>query len=520
MPYTAMYRKFRPRTFSEIQGQDHIVTALRNQIRSDRIGHAYLFCGTRGTGKTTAAKILAKAVNCEHPINGEPCGKCQSCMGIQKGVLTNVVEIDAASNNGVDNIRDIKEQVKYSPQEGKYRVFIIDEVHMLSVGAFNALLKTLEEPPSYVIFILATTEVHKIPTTILSRCQRYDFHRITVAVITRQLKNLSEQEGIEIEEKALRYIAKLADGSMRDALSLLDQCIAFYLGKSITYENVLDVLGREDIIFYDKLLDDILHCDVESMMQKIEDAGNQGIEWSRFVTEFLQYMRNLLLAGTNDLGMDALDLSKENLDMLQQRAKQLDEAILIRYIRICSDLLNKLRFSSSRRILVEVEFIKLCKPAMDIEPDIGTIKDQMRQMQDEITQLKQGIMTKTIPVESTRLQNNIHSQEKTGTVEEHNDRKIGLEEFFKAWYQIKRTLPVQIRSCLNHASVLPGEEGSVRILFSENDLVEYHYVERNLEELEKTIKNLLHGDIRIQLESYQEKNEYDLSLIHMDVTII
>lgn len=276
MPYTAMYRKFRPRTFSEIQGQDHIVTALRNQIRSDRIGHAYLFCGTSGTGKTTAAKILAKAVNCEHPINGEPCGKCQSCMGIQKGVLTNVVEIDAASNNGVDNIRDIKEQVKYSPQEGKYRVFIIDEVHMLSVGAFNALLKTLEEPPSYVIFILATTEVHKIPTTILSRCQRYDFHRITVAVITRQLKNLSEQEGIEIEEKALRYIAKLADGSMRDALSLLDQCIAFYLGKSITYENVLDVLGREDIIFYDKLLDDILHCDVESMMQKIEDAGNQG----------------------------------------------------------------------------------------------------------------------------------------------------------------------------------------------------------------------------------------------------
>ena len=230
MSYMAMYRKFRPQRFSEIQGQDHVVTALRNQIRSNRIGHAYLFCGTRGTGKTTAAKILAKAVNCKHPVDGEPCGKCESCLGIQKGVLTSVVEIDAASNNGVDNIREIKEQVKYSPQDGKYRVFIIDEVHMLSVGAFNALLKTLEEPPSYVIFILATTEVHKIPTTILSRCQRYDFHRITVAAISSQLKNLSKQEGIEIEDKALHYIAKQADGSMRDALSLLDQCVAFYLG--------------------------------------------------------------------------------------------------------------------------------------------------------------------------------------------------------------------------------------------------------------------------------------------------
>lgn len=519
MSYMAMYRKFRPQRFSEIQGQDHVVTALRNQIRSNRIGHAYLFCGTRGTGKTTAAKILAKAVNCKHPIDGEPCGTCECCLEIQKGVLTSVVEIDAASNNGVDNIREIKEQVKYSPQQGKYRVFIIDEVHMLSVGAFNALLKTLEEPPSYVIFILATTEVHKIPTTILSRCQRYDFHRITVATISSQLKKLSEQEGIEIEDKALHYIAKQADGSMRDALSLLDQCVAFYLGKSITYENVLDILGREDIVFYDKLLNDILHCNIESMMNKIETAGNQGIEWSRFVTEFLQYLRNLLLSGTGDYGMDALDLSHEHLEMLQKKADELDEAVLIRYIRICSDLLNKLRFSTSKRILVEIEFIKLCKPVMDIEPDICTLKDQMRCMADEIRELKQGVPMKAVPQKDDppKLHNNFHSQ---NDVEEDKDRMIQLEEFFKAWYQIKCALPIQIRSCLNHASVLPGEEGNVRIMFSENDKVDFHYVEKNLEKLETTIESLLHGKIGIRLETYEEKSEYDLSSIHMNVTII
>ena len=218
MSYMALYRKFRPSEFSEVRGQDHIVTTLKNQIKADRIGHAYLFCGTRGTGKTTVAKIFAKAVNCEHPVDGNPCGVCAACRSIAAGTSMNVIEIDAASNNGVDNIREIREEVAYSPTEGKYKVYIIDEVHMLSIGAFNALLKTLEEPPSYVIFILATTEVHKIPVTILSRCQRYDFRRITADTITDRLRELTEREGVQTEEKALRYIAKAADGSMRDAL--------------------------------------------------------------------------------------------------------------------------------------------------------------------------------------------------------------------------------------------------------------------------------------------------------------
>ncbi|MCI5501454.1 MAG: DNA polymerase III subunit gamma/tau, partial [Lachnospiraceae bacterium] len=262
MSYTALYRKFRPGEFEEVKGQDHIVTTLRNQIRTDRIGHAYLFCGTRGTGKTTIAKILAKAVNCEHPVDGSPCNQCEMCRKINEQTSMNVIEIDAASNNGVANIRDIIDEVQYSPTEGRYKVYIIDEVHMLSTGAFNALLKTLEEPPSYVIFILATTEAHKIPITILSRCQRYDFKRISIDTIADRLMELMKKEEIEVEEKAIRYVAKAADGSMRDALSLLDQCIAFYLGQKLTYENVLEVLGAVDQEIFSRLTRSVIEGNV------------------------------------------------------------------------------------------------------------------------------------------------------------------------------------------------------------------------------------------------------------------
>lgn len=321
MSYMALYRKFRPTTFDEVKGQDHIVTTLKNQIRTGRIGHAYLFCGTRGTGKTTVAKILAKAVNCENPQDGEPCNECETCREIIEGSSMNVMEIDAASNNGVDNIRDIKEQVQYSPASGKYKVYIIDEVHMLSIGAFNALLKTLEEPPEYVIFILATTEVHKIPITILSRCQRYDFHRITTDTIKRQLADLMEQEQVEVEDKALEYIARMADGSMRDALSLLDQCIAFYLGKKLTYDNVLEVLGTVDIQVYSRLLDYIMEENISDMMDLLDDVSSQGREWSQFITDFLWYLRNLLLVGKGTAAGEALEVSTDQLKLLRRKQR-------------------------------------------------------------------------------------------------------------------------------------------------------------------------------------------------------
>ena len=291
MSYVALYRKFRPDSFESVKGQDHIVTTLRNQIESERIGHAYLFCGTRGTGKTTVAKIFARAVNCEHPANGSPCGECDVCRAIAAGVSMNVIEIDAASNNGVDNIRQIVDEVAYSPTEGRYKVYIIDEVHMLSIGAFNALLKTLEEPPSYVIFILATTEAHKIPITILSRCQRYDFRRISIDTIAGRLGEIMEKEQVVVEEKALRYVAKAADGSMRDALSLLDQCIAFHFGDELTYDKVLDVLGAVDTGVFSRLLCSVLDRNVAECIALLDEIVIQGRELTQFVTDFTSCRR-------------------------------------------------------------------------------------------------------------------------------------------------------------------------------------------------------------------------------------
>ena len=328
MSYQALYRKFRPQEFEDVKGQEHIVTTLKNQIKADRIGHAYLFCGTRGTGKTTVAKIFAKAVNCEHPVDGSPCGECPSCRAITEGSSMNVIEIDAASNNGVDNIRQIREEVTYRPTEGRYKVYIIDEVHMLSTGAFNALLKTLEEPPSYVIFILATTEAHKIPITILSRCQRYDFHRITIDTIAARLDELLKIEGVEAEEKAVRYVAKAGDGSMRDALSLLDQCIAFYLGQTLTYDKVLEVLGAVDTEVFSKLLRKVLQGDVTGAIRTLEDLIIGGRELGQFVGDFTWYMRNLLLVKTSENPEEAIDVSSENLKLLREESEMVDVCLL------------------------------------------------------------------------------------------------------------------------------------------------------------------------------------------------
>ena len=369
MSYMALYRKFRPGEFEDVKGQDHISQTLQNQIKANRIGHAYLFCGTRGTGKTTVAKIFAKAVNCEHPVNGSPCGECEMCRSISEGRAMNVIEIDAASNNGVDNIREIRKEVAYRPTEGRYKVYIIDEVHMLSIGAFNALLKTLEEPPEYVIFILATTEAHKIPITILSRCQRYDFKRISIDTISSRLMDLMEREQIEVEERAIRYIAKAADGSMRDALSLLDQCIAFYLGQKLTYDHVLEVLGAVDTEVFSKLLREIISRDVVNVLNSVEELVMQGRELGQLATDFTWYLRNLLLVKSSDNMEDVLDVSRENLAQLKEEAQMIENDTLIRYIRIFSELSNQLKYATQKRVLLEVALIKLSKPAMEVNQD-------------------------------------------------------------------------------------------------------------------------------------------------------
>lgn len=280
MAYTALYRKFRPQTFESVIGQEHIVRTLKNQMKTGRVSHAYLFCGTRGTGKTSTAKIFARAINCTNPTaDGEPCNECAVCKDILAGRSVNVIEIDAASNNGVDNIREIREEVKYPPTQGKYKVYIIDEVHMLSAAAFNALLKTLEEPPAHVIFILATTDPQKVPATILSRVQRFDFRRITTETIAQTLMGYLKEEGQQATPEAVRYVAHLGDGSMRDSLSILDQCLAFFSGEEVTLEKVLDIMGAVDQTIFFEMTDALAKRDAkEAMLWWSRDAGWERCE--------------------------------------------------------------------------------------------------------------------------------------------------------------------------------------------------------------------------------------------------
>ena len=384
MSYTALYRKWRPPVFDDVKGQDPIVSALRNQINTGRIGHAYLFCGTRGTGKTSVAKIFARAVNCEAPVNGNPCNSCSSCRAVSQGNSVNVLEIDAASNNGVDNIREIRDEVRYAPTEGRYKVYIIDEVHMLSTGAFNALLKTLEEPPAHVIFILATTEVHKIPVTVLSRCQRYDFRRISADVIASRLKELTSGEGVEIEPRALKYISRKADGSMRDSISLLDQCIAFHYGEVLTYDKVLNVLGAASYDLFGSLLEAALDGRTADCIGLIDEIVMQGRELGQLVSDFIWYLRNLMLLKASDLDADTLEVSEEELLELGRMSRKISEETLLRYIRVFSELSGKIRFATDKRVLLEMAFIKLIRP--ETEYNLDSVLNRLEILEKKLAQ--------------------------------------------------------------------------------------------------------------------------------------
>ena len=383
MSYTALYRKFRPSDLSQVRGQDHIVVTLRNQLLNSRVGHAYLFTGTRGTGKTSIAKIMARAVNCEHPTENGPCGECDSCRSIADGSSMNVYEIDAASNNGVDNVRVIIEGVNYRPTLGKYKDYIIDEVHMLSDSAFNALLKTLEEPPEWAIFILATTEVHKLPATILSRCQRYDFKRIGIDTICSRMQELMEAEGRSADEKALRYIARKADGSMRDALSLLDQAIAFQSEGELSYDKTLEVLGAVDTEVFSRLFRGIINRDTLGCVGIIDDMASQGKELTQFVTDFVWYLRNIMLIIASPDTASMIDISTENMVRLREDAGMSELDSVIRYIRVFSELISQIRYASQKRVHVEIAFIRCCEPRMAIK-DPESLTDRVAALEKRI----------------------------------------------------------------------------------------------------------------------------------------
>ncbi len=390
MSYMALYRKFRPQTFDEVRGQEAIVTTLKNQIIQNRIGHAYLFCGTRGTGKTTLAKIMAKAVNCEHPVNGNPCGECETCKAIANGTTLNVVEMDAASNSRVDDVRELIKEVDYIPSMGKYRVYIIDEAHNLSPEALNALLKTLEEPPSHVIFILATTEAHKILVTIMSRCQRYDFKRIPLETISGRMRELLEKENISATDDALRYVAKAADGSMRDGLSLLDQCIAFYPGEELTLDRVLVSLGAVKTDIYSKIFNDVVNQDISQVIRDLDEVIMSGTEISRFVADFTWYLRNIMIVKSSNAAAEILDVTTENFEQIKSDSEKIELPTVMRYIRILAELTGSLKLTTQGRILTEMTLIKLCTPQMEKKLDLITLQERIRNVEKK---LENGVFT-------------------------------------------------------------------------------------------------------------------------------
>ncbi len=518
MSYTALYRKFRPATFADVKGQDHIVTTLKNQLRANRIGHAYLFTGTRGTGKTTVAKIFAKTVNCETPTEEGPCGECRICKAIAAGASMNVIEIDAASNNGVDNIREIVEEVSYSPAEGKYKVYIIDEVHMLSIGAFNALLKTLEEPPSYVIFILATTEVHKLPITILSRCQRYDFKRISIDTIANRMQELIDAEKVQVEEKALRYIAKTADGSMRDALSLLDQCIAFHMGKELTYDKVLDVLGAVDTEVFSKLLRHVLERNVLGCIELLEEIVMQGRELTQFVTDFTWYLRNLLLVQSSDHLEDVIDMSSDNLARLKEEAQMIEMDRIIRYIRIFSELSGQIRYAAQKRIMVEIALIKLCKPEMETNQE--AILDRIRQVEDKV---ENGVMV--VASESVAA----GAAPQTGAVRKPKPElpkaiPEDVKEIVQKWPSIVGNAENPMKMYLKSAHLSLGGDNRLMVVLEDGITSDYFTQHpHNKEQLELLLSDFAGKQIEVNIQTVNTQREFEESyvdlaqVIHMEI---
>ncbi len=527
MSYQALYRKFRPDTFKDVKGQDHIVTTLQNQIKAERVGHAYLFCGTRGTGKTTIAKILAKAVNCENPTDGNPCGECKMCRAIAAGASMNVIEIDAASNNGVDNIREIVDEVSFSPAEGKFKVYIIDEVHMLSIGAFNALLKTLEEPPSYVIFILATTESHKIPVTIHSRCQRYDFKRISIETIADRLRDLMAQEQVDIEEKALRYVAKAADGSMRDALSLLDQCIAFHYGEKLTYDMALDVLGAVDNAVFGRMLRMIAAKDVLGAITLLEEIIYQGRELTQFVTDFTWYLRNLLLLKSSDGIEDIIDASSDNLALMKEEAELVDANAIMRYIRIFSELSGQLKYATAKRIMLEMAIIKLCRPAMEVKND--ALLERIRDLEEK---LKSGAYAVGATAGSATEAAN------TGAVPQVKSEPLqtkvplpkavpeDVQEVVKRWGAIVHSTGQPMQTYLAGAKLSLGGDNRLLIVVADGLKSDYFLKhEDNMQHLKDCICQAAGKEIAIEVKPLQKQQNFDAAyvdlsqVIHMDIDV-
>ena len=519
MAYQALYRKYRPTNFDEVVGQTHIIQTLKNAIVQNRIAHAYLFCGPRGTGKTSIAKIFAKTLNCTNSQDA-PCGVCENCKMAANGSHPDIIEIDAASNNGVDEVRNLIDKVKYAPMQGKYKIYIIDEVHMMTSGAFNALLKTLEEPPEYVIFILATTEAHKIPITILSRCQRYDFKRISIETIAARLRELIDKEGWDVEDKAVRYIAKMADGSMRDSLSLLDQCAAFYMNETLTYDHVLEVLGAVDTEVFSRLLRQLLAMDVHQVIETVDELVMQGRELSQLAADFTWYLRNLLLVKSSDNMEDVLDVSSENLALLKEEAQMIDSDTLIRYIRIFSDLTNQLKYATQKRVLLEVTLIKLCRPAMDQNKD--ALLDRIRAIEK---QLEEGAWEAPVRERIVYASDAKEAGEPKPKPELPQALNEDVKAVAKDFRMIINEASPMLRTYLKKARLSAGEGNRLLIVLPDELSASAVATPEHKEEIQSLIEQKIGKKVEIDVRQMEagrrfEDNFVDLeNLINMEITV-
>lgn len=522
MAYTALYREWRPKDFNDVVGQEHITTTLKNAIKTDRIAHAYLLCGTRGTGKTSTAKILSKAVNCLNLQEGEPCNQCEMCKKINSGTAIDVTELDAASHNSVDNIRDIIEDVQYPPQEAKFKVFIIDEVHMLSVGAVNAFLKTLEEPPSKVIFILATTDPQKLPITILSRCQRFDFKRIKGEDIFGRLRTIVSNLGVYADDKSLKLISRICDGAMRDALSVLDQVISMSDGK-VEYDNLIQMLGlmtNEGLI---KVMDSIIAKDTERAIRNINDIVYSGKDINIFIKDLTAHMRNLLMAKVSDNPEEVLDMSSENIELLKEQAKQVRVEELMRYINILQEAEENAKFTKQGRIYLELAIIKMCK--IEYDTSIETILGRINKLEESI---RSGAIAVTVS-EASEIKNSIKEVKKAYTVperkveesssevrefQENSECSLTTEEVRKSFKDIQGLLKARknmvLATALMMGEVVSCDNGVITIGFEKD--YSFHKNRLEKDESRKVMDNIFSEVLKQRVKViYTMEGEYKVA---------
>lgn len=529
MTYKALYREWRPMTFNDVVGQEHITTTIKNQIIKERIAHAYLLCGTRGTGKTTTAKLMSKALNCLNLQDGEPCNECDMCVKINQGIAIDVTELDAASNNGIDKIRDIIDDVQYPPQEARYKVYIMDEVHMLSTGAVNAFLKTLEEPPSRVVFILATTDPQKLPVTILSRCQRFDFKRIRTEAVTERLRKIVNDKGVLADDKSLELIARISDGAMRDSISILDQAIAMGGGR-IEYDSVIEMLGlvtNENLL---NLTETAINKDTAKAMKIIDDVVFSGKDINTFIKDFTNHMRNLLMVKVSNNPSEVLDMSLENIELLKTQATKISVEEIMRFIRILQDAEEQSKWSKQGRIYLELALIKMCRLEFDTSPEVMLSRLNYIQSKLESGAYTVNVDNKSLdnkqsvskPVNENRPNKTVEAQRSKSPVNEEvsftsEGSAEGLQQVERKWKDILETFKAR-RMMVLYASLMTGRlvgynNGEVYIKYTAQFSFNKQRLEKeeNRRMVDSIFSEILRENVKVKYLIEQENRDNEIS---------